>query len=191
MGMVVCVRMAARMPMRVVMATISLVVAGFRRRRARFVVLHSPIILYLAVLKPQSAQRRMIVGPASQRPQVFALGIRDRQIIDTGDAQPHQALFVKFPILVAVTAKPLTTRIMPLIGKSYRDPVPGECPQLLDQAVVELARPFAHQECLDGVAALQEPDSIAPAAVGRIGWRHSSGIARIPRVFGNTHLLRG
>src|ERR1022692_3733904 len=110
----------------------------------------------------------MIIGSAPHRPPVFALGFCDRTIIDTGDAQPHQALFVKFPILVAITATPVATRIMPLIGESHGDPIPVERPQLLDQAVVELARPFADEKCLDRIATLEELDSIAPAAVGRI-----------------------
>jgi hypothetical protein len=31
---------------------------------------------------------------------VFALVLFDRGIVDTGDAQAHQALFVEFPVLV-------------------------------------------------------------------------------------------
>ena len=85
---------------------------------------------------------------------VFAAALRDRKIVDAGDAQAHQAMLVELPILVAVAAKPAAAVVVPLIGKAHRDAVLAEGPDFLDQAVVELALPFACQERLYGVAAL-------------------------------------
>jgi len=85
---------------------------------------------------------------------VFAVALFDRQIVDTGDAQAHQAMLVEFPVLVSVAAEPVAAIIVPFIRKADGDAVLSKGPDLLDQAVVEFALPFARQECFDGVAAL-------------------------------------
>src|SRR5208283_676883 len=113
----------------------------------------------------------MIIGTAAQRPPVLALGLRDRQIIDARDPHSHQAVLVEFPIFIAEAAKPMTAVVMPLIGESHGDSIFRECPQLLDQTVVKLTRPFAREKRLDGVASLEELDAVPPAAVRRIGKR--------------------
>src|ERR1700731_1362231 len=61
------------------------------------------------------AQCRMVVGTAPERPMIFWLTFRDRQIVDAGDAQAHQAVLVEFPVFVAVAAKPMTAVVMPLV----------------------------------------------------------------------------
>src|SRR4029077_2048058 len=93
-------------------------------------------------LEPEIAQRRMIVGAAAERPVILPLALRDRQIVDAGDAQAHQAVLVEFPILVAVAAEPIAAVVMPFIGKAHGDAVLAERPDFLDQAVVELALPL-------------------------------------------------
>src|SRR5689334_6252798 len=98
----------------------------------------------------------MIVGASAERPMILAIGFPDRQVVDAGDPKPHQALRVEFPVLVAVTAEPGPAVVVPLIGKAHRNTVLAKCPKLLDQAIVELAAPFACQECHDVVAAVQE-----------------------------------
>ena len=133
----------------------------------------------------------MIGGARAGRPAVFALALRDREIVDAGDTLAHQALAVEFPIFVAVAAKPLAAIIMPFIGEAHGDAVVVESPDFLDQAVVELTSPFARQERFDGLAALQELGAIAPAAIGRIGKCYAAGIAGVPGVFGHARLLRG
>src|SRR5712671_5827343 len=110
----------------------------------------------------------MLVRAAAERPMVFALARLDRQIVDAGDAQTHQAALVELPVLVAVAAEPVAAVVVPFIGEAHRDAVVAEGPDLLDQAIVELALPFARQEGLDLGAALQELGAIPPAAVGRI-----------------------
>ena len=116
---------------------------------------------------PRSLKPGMIVGTAAERPVIFALALRDRQIVDAGDAPPHQPVLVELPVLVAVAAEPVAAVVVPLIGEAHGDAVVAERPELLDQAVVELAVPFARQKRLDGRAALQELRAVAPAAVRR------------------------
>src|SRR5712692_9411381 len=122
---------------------------------------------------------------------VFALALRDRQIVDAGDTPAHQAVLAELPILVAVTAEPAAAIVVPLIGEANGDPIVPVGPDLLDQAIVELALPFASQERDDGVAALDELRAVAPAAVDRVGESDTGGIARIPGVLGEPHLFGG
>src|SRR5579864_4958288 len=102
----------------------------------------------------------------------------------------HQAVFIEFPVLVAIATKPTAAIVMPFVGEADRDSVPAERPDLFDQAVVKLAVPFARQKCLDFRATPEKLRAIAPAAVGRIGKRDPSGIPRVPCVFGHSRLLR-
>ena len=69
---------------------------------------------------------------------------------------------------------------MPLIGEANGDAVVAERPHFLDQAVVELAVPFAGEEFDDGLAALKELGAVAPAAVLAIGERDAGRVARVP-----------
>ena len=96
----------------------------------------------------------MVVGTTPERPAILALALLDREVVDTGDAQPHQAVLVEFPVLVAVAAEPIVAVVMPFIGEADDDAVLVEDPDFLDQAVVELAAPLARQKCFDGCAAL-------------------------------------
>ena len=100
---------------------------------------------------------------------VFALGLLDRQIVDRGKAPLHQPVVGKLPVLVAVGAKPVSGIVMPLISKANGDAVVGEGPELLDQPVVELLRPFARQERDDLLAAAGELRPVSPVAVRGVG----------------------
>src|SRR5713226_5347937 len=105
----------------------------------------------------------MLVGTAPERPMIFALSFGNRQIVDAGDTQSHQAVLVEFPVFVAVTAKPMTAVVVPFVGKTHANSVIAKGPDLLDQPVVELARPLARQKRLNGIASLQEFGAVAPA----------------------------
>src|SRR5450631_753919 len=131
------------------------------------------------------AQGWMVVGTASQGPAIFAAVLRDRQIVDAGDAQPHEAAFIELPIFIAVAAKPMPAVIVPLVGESHGNSVLAKRPDFLDEPVVEFARPFALEKRLDGLAALQEFGAVAPPAVGGVGQRDARRVARVPRVFGH------
>ena len=86
-------------------------------------------------LKPEIAQRRVIVGAAAKRPVVLALALLDRQIVDAGDAQTHQAMFVEFPVLIAVAAEPVAAVVMPLIGEAHGNAILAKSPDLLCDTV--------------------------------------------------------
>src|SRR3954451_14340480 len=144
----------------------------------------------MAGSQTEFAQTGMIVRTAAERPIIFARAFGDRQIVDAGDAQPHQSMFVKFPILVAVAAEPIAAIVVPFISEAHGDAIVAKCPDFLDQAIIELAIPFSCQERFDFCAALQELTAIAPPAVRRVGLRDACRITRVPGVFRQARLLR-
>src|SRR5260370_19892126 len=141
--------------------------------------------------KTEGAQGRVGIGPSSGRPMIFTLARCNRKIVDAGDAQAHQAMFVEFPILVAVAPKPMPAIVMPLVGESHGDAIVRESPYLLDQPIVQFARPFSLQERLNGLAPLEELGAVPPAAVAGVSQRNARRVARVPRILGHAHLLRG
>ena len=122
---------------------------------------------------------------------VLALGFFDWEIVNAGNASAHQTLLIKFPILVAIAAEPIATVVMPFVGKPYRYTVLTKCPNLLDEAVIQLFAPLARQKLLDRLAALKHFGSVAPSTVERVGECNPSGVARIPCIFGHAGFLRG
>src|SRR5262245_32602622 len=131
----------------------------------------------------------MLIRPPPQRPEELALGSSDRQVVDARETKPHEALLVELPVLVAVGAVPVLRVIVPLVCEAHGDAVVVVRPELLDQAVVELARPFACEELLDLFVADGELGAVAPLRVRRVDLSDSLGVARVPSVLGETNLL--
>ena len=100
----------------------------------------------------------MVVGAPSGRPMELALVFRDGDIVDAGDTDPHQAFAVEFPVFIAIAAEPLAAIVMPFVGKTNGDTVIAKGPDFLDQAIIQLAVPFAGQERFDRDAAFDELD---------------------------------
>ena len=93
-----------------------------------------------------------------------AIGSRNRNVVRAHISARHVAIGVELPVLVAVSAVPLAgSRVLPLVFEANGDSVTGECPKLLDQAVVELDRPLAIEERTDRFSAGEELVAIAPA----------------------------
>src|SRR5438105_704327 len=95
------------------------------------------------------AQRWVIVRTAAQRPPVLAIAILDLNIVDARDTHAHKSVLVELPVLVAVGPEPVITIVVPLVGEPHRDAVLAKCPDFLDQPIVKLTAPFAHQKRLD------------------------------------------
>src|SRR5215472_19373330 len=133
----------------------------------------------------------MTIGPSAEWPAVLALNGRDRQVVDAGNAKSHQAVLVEFPVLVAIAPKPVAAVIVPLIGEAYGDAVVAKRPEFLDEPVVEFTLPLAREKSHDIVATVQEFDAVPPSAFFGIGRCDALGIARVPGIFGEAHLLRG
>jgi len=78
---------------------------------------------------------------------IFSFAFTDRKVIDARNAQAHQAVLVELPVLVAVTAKPAATVIVPFIRETNGYAILAKGPQLFDEAVVQLASPLPPQKC--------------------------------------------
>ena len=71
------------------------------------------------------------------------VGLRDRQVIDRGEARFRETVGVELPVLVAIRPEPVPAIVVPFIGIAHGDAVFMPCPKLLEQSVVQLFRPFA------------------------------------------------
>src|SRR5271154_744938 len=118
------------------------------------------------------AQSRYIRRPRTRRGPVKApVLLGDRDVVDAGFTATHQAVLVEFPLLVAVRAMPLSGIVMPLILKAHGDAIAVERPEIFDQTIVQLFRPFAGEKGDDRGATVKEFRAITPAAVLGVGER--------------------
>ena len=53
-------------------------------------------------LQTEIAQSRVLIRPPPERPVIFSLRFLDGKIVDRGVPEPHQAMLIKLPILIAV-----------------------------------------------------------------------------------------
>src|SRR6266545_1041109 len=136
-------------------------------------------------------QLRMAVRATPQRPVIVALGFRDGKVVDARVPHAHQPLLVEFPVLVAVGPEPVARVIVMLVSEADGDPVALECPELLDEPVVELLRPFAREKRHDLVTPVDELRPVPPVAVRCVGQSHLLGVTGVPGVFRQPHLLDG
>ena len=133
----------------------------------------------------------MVVWSATERPTKLAIGFSDRVFVNAGMTFPHQAILGKFPVLVAIGAKPLAAVIAIFVGVSNGDTIAGEGPEFLDEAIVEFLVPLAGQEGLGLGAVPRELGAVAPARIERVGKRYLGSIATIPAIFGKAYLFDG
>jgi hypothetical protein len=104
--------------------------------------------------------------------------------VDACDTPAHQAILREFPILVAISAKPLPAVVVVFIGEANRDAVVGKGPQFFDQPVIKLARPLAGEKGLYSYAAGEKLRPISPLAIRGVRKRDLRGISRIPAILG-------
>ena len=57
----------------------------------------------------------------------------------------------------------MTRVVVPLVSEAYRNAVPGECPQFLDEPVVQLLRPLASKESNDFITSVDELRPVPPS----------------------------
>src|SRR6185437_12252650 len=125
----------------------------------------------------QFGQSGMVVRASPLGPTELAVGFGNRQVVDAGDAQAHQAVLVELPVLVAVRPEPEPAVVMPFVCKTYGDPVALPCPDFLDQPILQFPLPFPGQKRLDCGAAIDELGPVSPAAVLGIAQRDTGGLA--------------
>lgn len=67
----------------------------------------------------------MVVRQAARRPTKLAIRFGDRVLVDACMTFPHQAIFGKFPVLVAIDAEPLAAVVAIFAGISDGNAVAG------------------------------------------------------------------
>src|SRR5262245_29369685 len=152
------------------------------RNRSQHTVAGSDDSRPIPTSEAEAAQTRIIVRSPTERPVKRPILLADRQVVDGRMACRHQPLRVELPVLVTEGAKPVAGVIVPLVRESNGDTIVLECPQLLDQSIVQLAVPFATKKRDDLLTAGDEFRPIAPAALEAVGAGHLLGVARIPAI---------
>src|SRR5262249_56501046 len=113
------------------------------------------------------------------------------EVVDAGETHAHEPPVVELPVLVTVGPEVLAAVVVPLVREAHGDPASGECPELLDEPVVQLPGPFARQEGDDRRPPAEELGAVPPAAVLGVGQRDRLRIATVPGVLGGADLLPG
>jgi hypothetical protein len=88
----------------------------------------------------------MVVRTAPRGPVKQPIVCRDREIVNAGMPDCHQAIGVELPVFVAIGAKPLAAFVLRFVSKAHRDTVSGESPKLLDEPIVAFALPLAREK---------------------------------------------
>ena len=72
---------------------------------------------------------------------------------------------------------------MIFVGKTHRDAVASECPQLLDKPVIQFPDPLPLQEGNDLLSSGGELRAVSPARIDAVSQGDFFGIARVPAIF--------
>src|SRR5579863_6433673 len=96
---------------------------------------------------------------------VLPVRFGDGQVVNARVAHAVQTVLVVLPIFISVGAKPVARIIVPFVGKPHRDAIVRKSPKLLDQAIIELLRPFAFEELNDRRSSGYKLRAISPSRV--------------------------
>src|SRR6266566_1575686 len=133
----------------------------------------------------------MRIGPAAKRPMIFSFRLLDWEIVDASVAKSHQTIVAKLPILIAVGAEPIPGVVVPFVSEAHGNAISGVRPELFDEPVVQLFRPFAFQKLDDFLPSTQKLRPVSPARIDCVSECNLFRIARIPSIFGQANLLDG
>src|ERR1700730_17081176 len=107
----------------------------------------------------------MRIRTAAKRPMIFSFRLFDRQIVDRCISKSHQTVVIKFPILIAIGAEPISGIIVPFVGEAHGDAIAGKGPKLFDQPIVQLFRPFTFQKLNDLLSSTWKLRAISPTRI--------------------------
>src|SRR4029077_2042199 len=105
----------------------------------------------------------MFVRTAAERPMILAVGLFDGEIVNAGEPQTHQPVFIELPIFVAVRTKPVSRVVVAFVSKPNCDAVCFEGPELLDQAIVQFSYPFAPEKGSNLFSSIHKFRAVSPA----------------------------
>src|SRR2546423_15055856 len=104
----------------------------------------------------------MSIGTTTKWPMILAVRLLDRQVVDGGKPKSHQAIAIKFPVLVAIGTEPISRVIMPFIGEPHGDAVCVISPKLFDQPGVKFLGPLAFQKLNDFGSSIRGLRGVCP-----------------------------
>jgi hypothetical protein len=93
--------------------------------------------------KAELAQTRMPVWSATKRPMILTVGFLDRKIVDASNSKAGKPVLIVLPILISVRTEPVAAVVVKLIGEANSNPIFTKGPDLLNEAIVQFARPFS------------------------------------------------
>lgn len=93
------------------------------------------------VLKTKIRETGMIIRTAAKWPFEKSIVFGDSLVVDRGVTNFHEPIFIKPPVLVAVSAVPITRVVVVFVGESHSNLIVTVSPVLFDEAIVELAIP--------------------------------------------------
>lgn len=118
----------------------------------------------------------------------FSFGILEGNLVDTRFSTTHETFFVKLPEFISVSPKPLPGGVVVFVLKTNGNPIVGEAPQRLGEAIVEFSFPLACQECSNLVPASNKLVPIAPLGVFGVCEGYSLRITTVPGIFSGPDL---
>lgn len=118
-----------------------------------------------------------------------AIGFPDGEVVDAGVAFLHEAIFVKFPVLISVSAVPLTAGVAIFVFEADGNTVVSESPELFFQFVAKFFLPFAGEKFHDLLTAVEEFGAIAPFGIDRVSQGYSFGVLCVPSIFRHLYFL--
>jgi hypothetical protein len=101
----------------------------------------------------------------------------------------HEAIVIKLPVLIAVGAVPATRVVVPFISGAYRDALPVERPQFLDEPVVQLLGPLAREKSNDFVSSVDKLRAVPSSRIDRVCQSYFFRVPSVPPILGEAHLL--
>src|SRR5260221_4908031 len=133
----------------------------------------------------------MAVRTAPKGPAKLALRLVDGKVVDTGEAQDHEAVVVERPVLVTVRAKPGSRVIVPLVREAHSKPVLEERREFLDEQVVQFLAPLAREDRTHFLATHGKFRPVPPSRVLAIDERDAIRVHAVPRVLRHADLRDG
>src|SRR5262245_55257894 len=127
----------------------------------------------------------MVRRPRARRgPKELSIAFDYGNVVDACFTASHHAALIELPHLIAITTVPVAVVVVPLVLEAHPDPVFGEGPESLHEAVVEFTSPLAGQEGPNLVAADKEFAPVAPDRVFGVGQGNTIWITGVPGVLG-------
>src|ERR1700730_12203307 len=131
----------------------------------------------------------MLVRTTPQRPVIFTVRFFDRKIIDARQPQTHQTIFIKFPILIAIRAEPVSGIIVRLVSEAHGNAIAVKRPKLFDPPILQFFSPLARKNSDDLLPSNYKLGTVSPAGVYSVGERQFFRVTRIPTIFCQANLL--